>query len=208
MPFRTNALKNTPTPPFLNRQKISKKFLKKFRPTRLSGPSRIEPMSRRAARGQELPPEEVELLNSLKDKARIERVASLFHAGWSLQAIGDSLSPRHPRSTIRSWVMKATGLNLIDAPIPVPKLKTEKSGYAKTRSKSPGISEDDFELIRRFAPLARTFRSRMASTSAPAVANQRLTELCKKLNENGVSVRELAEAAGVTYRAMYKRIKL
>lgn len=165
-------------------------------------------MSRRAARGQELPPEEVELLNGLKGTARIERVASLFNAGWSLQAIGDSLLPKHPRSTIRSWVMKASGSDLVDAPIPVPRLKTDKAKYETTRPKSPGISEDDFELIRRFAPLARTFRSRMASTSAAAVANQRLTELCKKLNENGVSVRELAEAAGVTYRAMYKRIKL
>ena len=165
-------------------------------------------MSRRAARGQELPPAEVELLNGLEAAARIERVAELFNAGWSLQAIGDSLSPKHPRSTIRSWVLKASGLKVIDAPIPVPKLKTDKNGYTKTRPKSPGISEDVLEQIRLLAPLARGFRSRMASTSAPAVANGRLTELCKNLNENGVSVRELAEAAGVTYRAMYKRIKL
>jgi DNA-binding Xre family transcriptional regulator len=48
----------------------------------------------------------------------------------------------------------------------------------------------------------------MASTSAPAVANSRLTELCKKLYDNKVSIRELAEAAGVTYRAMYKRVIL
>ena len=165
-------------------------------------------MSRRAARGQELPPAEVELLNGLDAIARIERVAELFNAGWSLQAIGDSLSPKHPRSTIRSWVLKASGSKVIDAPIPVPKLKTDQSGYVKKRLKSPGISEDDFDQIRHLAPLARTFRARMASTSAAAVANQRLTELCKKLNENGVPVRELAEATGVTYRAMYKRIKL
>jgi DNA-binding Xre family transcriptional regulator len=48
----------------------------------------------------------------------------------------------------------------------------------------------------------------MASTSAPAVANKRLTDLCKRLHQNNVSVRELAEAAGVTYRAMYKRLFL
>jgi lambda repressor-like predicted transcriptional regulator len=35
-----------------------------------------------------------------------------------------------------------------------------------------------------------------------------LTDICTKLHENGVGIRELAEAAGVTYRAMYKRIKL
>ncbi len=165
-------------------------------------------MSRRAARGQQLPPEEVELLNSLTSDARTERVAALFNAGWSLQSIGDSLLPRHPRSTVRSWVLRAKGQNIIDAPIPVPVLKTVEGGYQKPRVKSPGVSQDDLDQIRKLAPLARSYRSRMASTSAPAVANQRLTELCKRLHENSVSVRELAEAAGVTYRAMYKRIKL
>lgn len=165
-------------------------------------------MSRRAARGQQLPPEEVELLNGLEGQIRYERVAALFNAGWSLQAIGDSLLPRHPRSTVRSWVLRAKGQNLVDAPIPVPVLKTDEGGYQKVKDKSPGIQQDDLEQIRRLAPLARGFRSRMASTSAPAVANERLTDLCKRLHQNSVSVRELAEAAGVTYRAMYKRIKL
>lgn len=165
-------------------------------------------MSRRAARGQQLPPQEVELLNTLQGEARTERVAALFNVGWSLQAIGDSLLPRHPRSTVRSWVLRAKGLNLIDAPIPVPKLKTAEGGYQKVRPESPGIPQDDLEQIRHLSPLARGYRSRMASTSAPAVANQRLTDLCKRLHQNNVSVRELAEAAGVTYRAMYKRLFL
>jgi hypothetical protein len=165
-------------------------------------------MSRRTARGQQLPPEEVELLNTLKGEQRTERVAALFNAGWSLQTIGDSLHPRHPRSTVRSWVVKAKGQNLIDAPIPTPKLKTPDGGYQKVRPESPGIPQGDLEQIHYLAPLARGYRSRMASTSAPAVANQRLTDLCKRLHANNVSVRELAEAAGVTYRAMYKRLFL
>lgn len=165
-------------------------------------------MSRRAARGQQLPPQEVELLNTLQGEARYERVAALFNAGWSLQSIGDSLLPRHPRSTIRSWVLRAKGQNLVDAPIPAPKLKTAEGGYQKVRPESPGIPQDDLEQIRHLAPLARGYRSRMASTSAPAVANQRLTDLCKRLHQNNVSVRELSEAAGVTYRAMYKRLFL
>jgi DNA-binding Xre family transcriptional regulator len=48
----------------------------------------------------------------------------------------------------------------------------------------------------------------MATTAAQAVANDRLTGICITLYQNGVSIKELAEAAGVTYRAMYKRIKL
>lgn len=165
-------------------------------------------MSRRTARGQQLPPHEVEFLNTLKGEQRIERVAALFNAGWSLQTIGDSLQPRHPRSTVRSWVLRSSGQNTIDAPIPTPRLKTPEGGYERRRPESPGIPQGDLETIRQLSPLARTYRSRMASTSAAAVANSRLTDICKKLYENNVSIRELAEVAGVTYRAMYKRIKL
>ncbi len=165
-------------------------------------------MSRRTARGQQLPPHEVELLNSLTGENRVERIAALFKAGWSLQTIGDSLVPRHPRSTVRSWVLRAKGVELGDAPLPVPRLKTPEGGYQKVRPESPGIPQDDLEQIRTLSPLARGYRSRMASTSAPAVANKRLTDLCKRLHQNNVSVRELAEAAGVTYRAMYKRLFL
>jgi hypothetical protein len=168
-------------------------------------------MPRRSARGQKLPPQEVELLNSIAMDALIVRVNDLYQAGWSLQSIGEALSPQRPRTTIRSWVLKAptqpTNGEIVDAPIPSPRIRTDQDGYQKKRV-SPGIPQGVYEDIQRLAPLARTFRSRMATTSAPSVANGRLTELCKELNAKGVSVKELAEAAGVTYRAMYKRIKL
>jgi len=172
-------------------------------------------MSRRAARGQKLPPREVEYLNSIPKGALIYRVAMLFDAGWSLDSIGESFVRRRPRSTVRSWVLRAKDnwdddacLLFADAPIPEPKLKTAENGYQKVRPESPGIKPDDLQQIHYLAPLARTYRSRMASTSAPAVANERLTNLCKKLHANNVPIKELAEAAGVTYRAMYKRIML
>lgn len=169
-------------------------------------------MSRKAARGQKLPPQEVEFLNSLTADALIVRVKALYTQGWSLQCIGEALSPVRPRTTIRSWVLKASSqeksdTGIIDAPIPMPKLAPEESAYQRKR-KSKGIPQDLVEDIRSLAPLARTFRSRMATTSAPAVANQRLTVLCKELHTNGVSIGALAEAAGVTYRAMYKRVIL
>jgi lambda repressor-like predicted transcriptional regulator len=47
----------------------------------------------------------------------------------------------------------------------------------------------------------------MASGAAATVANDQLTAICLRLHANGVSIRELAQAAGVTYRAMYKRLK-
>lgn len=163
-------------------------------------------MSRKAARGQKLPPQEVELLNSIAPDALIGRVTALYTEGWSLQCIGEALDPRRPRTTIRSWVLKNQP-NIVDAPIPSPKSVVSENGYQKKRV-SPGIPQNSFEDIQQLSPLARTFRSRMASTSAPSVANQRLTQICKDLYANSVSIRELAEAAGVTYRAMYKRVKL
>jgi hypothetical protein len=169
-------------------------------------------MPRRTARSQPLPPAEVEYLNSLEINALIPRVNSLYKAGWALQAIGECLSPRRPRSTVRSWVVKADELGaqeVVDAPtIPSPIHKTAAEGYQKRRPTSPGIPEDTFDEVRSLAPLARSYRAKMAQTSSAAVANRRLTDICTKLHENGVGIRELAEAAGVTYRAMYKRIKL
>jgi hypothetical protein len=172
-------------------------------------------MSRRAARGQKLPPQEVEYLNSLPKDLMIFRVKLLFDEGWPLDAIGESFPQTRTRSTIRSWVVRAgETLDLdaesvfIDAPIPTPRLKTSDDGYQKVKPESPKIRLNDLEQIQLLAPQARTFRSRMASTSAPAVANQRLTTLCKKLYQDKVGIKDLAEAAGVTYRAMYKRIKL
>lgn len=170
-------------------------------------------MSRRAARGQKLPPQEVEYLNDLPKGAVIYRVKMLFDEGWSLDSIGQSFARKHPRSTIRSWVLRANEnwdsdacLLFADAPIPTPKLKTAEGGYQKVRPESPGIRQDYLEEIHYLAPLARTYRARMSNTSAAAVANRRLTELCTKLYENNVPIKELAEAAGVTYRAMYKRV--
>lgn len=169
-------------------------------------------MTRRTARSQPLPPLEVEYLNSLTIDALIPRVNALYNKGWALQAIGECLSPRRPRSTVRSWVVKAETLEaqeIVDAPIvPSPIHKTAAEGYQKRRPTSPGIPEDTFDEVRSLAPLARSYRAKMAQTSSAAVANRRLTDICTKLHENGVGIRELAEAAGVTYRAMYKRIKL
>jgi DNA-binding Xre family transcriptional regulator len=167
-------------------------------------------MSRRTARGQQLPPQEVELIASLSKTDLIQRVHDLYHAGWALDSIGASLQPTRPRSTIRSWVLRAEAspIPAIDAPIPIPRLKTPEGGYEKKKPHSPGIPQGLADIIKELAPLARGFRSRMATTAAQAVANDRLSGICITLHQKGVSITELAEAAGVTYRAMYKRVKL
>jgi hypothetical protein len=167
-------------------------------------------MNRRSARSQPLPSEEAAHLNSLSKDSLITRVYELYHQGWTLQAIGDALIPPRPRSTVRSWLLRftpPTERDLVDAPIPAPTYKTHPDGYQKRRPVSPGILPDELELIQSIAPLARTYRAKMSTNSAACVANDQLTAICIRLNMAGVSVRELAQAAGVTYRAMSKRLK-
>lgn len=171
---------------------------------------------RRSARNQPLPPEEKRYLESLPQEELIKRVYDLYQKGWTLQAIGDSLTPPRPRSTVRSWLLRftpPTERDLVDAPIssipvPSPGYKTHPDGYQKVIPPSPGILPDELELIRSIAPIARTYRSKMSSNSAAAVANDQLGAICLRLHANGVPIKELAEAAGVTYRAMYKRVRL
>ena len=195
-------------------KKIQKNFSKRkrirYRNSTLYNSAKLDPMPRRTARGQLLPPTEVEYLNSLPKDLQIQRVHDLYQAGWSLESIGSALSPTRPRTTMRTWVQKGSlaERKTLDAPIPTPSYKTPAEGYQKQRPDSPGIQPKDQDQIKQLAPLARTYRAKMASTSAAAVANERLTELCKKLHDEGVSIRELAETAEVTYRAMYKRVVL
>jgi hypothetical protein len=46
----------------------------------------------------------------------------------------------------------------------------------------------------------------MASTHAAAQANAELTDLAHSLYKQNIPIQEIADAAGVTYRAMYRRI--
>lgn len=172
-------------------------------------------MTRRPSRNQPLPPEEAATLNSLAPDDLIKRVYDLYQEGWTLQAIGDALTPPRPRSTVRSWLLRfqlpgerLTEPEVVDAPIPTPNYKTPAGGYQKRRPVSPGILPDELELIQELAPRARQFRAKVSSTDSTRVANDQLTGICVRLHSSGVSIKELAEAAGVTYRAMYKRIKL
>ena len=175
-------------------------------------------MSRHVARGQQLPPHEVELLNLLDLDHLVVRVAALYDAGWSLQSIGDSLVPTRQRSTVRSWVLRAkeaTSVHQVNVPIPTGKseempplpLPTVKTVTISGKTEF-AVPEDVQSQIKQLAPLARTYRSRMSSTSAAAVANSRLKNICKHLHEQGISTKDLADLAGVTYRAMYKRLFL
>lgn len=160
--------------------------------------------TRRAARKQSLPKPEADVLNKLFDDELVTRLNQLFNAGWTLQAMGNAFTPPRCRSTVRSWMLRRHDLAPLDFPaIPVPKTPR---GYISRRPVSPGISPADLARIKALAPIARTYRSRMDPSSPQALANHSLSELCFSLSEKNVTVKELAEATGVTYRAMARRL--
>ena len=163
--------------------------------------------TRRPARGQALPAQEVELLLTLRHFDLYARVAQLYAAGWTLRAIGEAFDPPKARSTIDSWVARASNSapteDLPTAEIPI--LATPEV-YTPVKAPSPGISASDVARIEKLAPIARKFRSGMSPAHAAAVANTELTDICKHLYASNVTIRELAAVAGVTYRAMAKRL--
>lgn len=158
---------------------------------------------RRPARQQSLPQSEATILNTLFDDQLATRLNDLFNAGWTLQAMGNAFDPPRRRSTVRSWMVRRYAQSPLETPIPKPRVR---QGYVSRRPVSPGISASELEQIRSLAPLARTYRSKMDPNSPQARANLSLTEICLSLNEKNVTVKELAEATGVTYRAMARRL--
>jgi hypothetical protein len=164
-------------------------------------------VDRRSARNQALPPEEVAILASLKGYSLYARASQLFQAGWTLRAIGEAFHPPKSRSTVKSWVDR--GIDTAPtSPLPfvgAPTLATPPA-YIPIRAASPGISSADLHTIKELAPISRKYRASMSPRHAAAIANARLTELCLSLYNADVPIKELADAAGVTYRAMSKRL--
>jgi hypothetical protein len=161
---------------------------------------------RRIAREQALPVEEAAVLNSLWDEELYTRIRALYDAGWTLDSIGQAFEPPRRRSTVRYWANRTVHGEYpqIVSSIPRPRLKPR--GYVSRRPKSPGIPPTELTQIKALAPLARRYRSKMSATTSEAIANRSLTEICMSLVESNVTVKELAEAAGVTYRAMARRL--
>lgn len=72
--------------------------------------------------------------------------------------------------------------------------------------REPRLSDDESLVISRLAPIARRYRARANPHGEYARANDELTHLCKFHYSKGVSITELARAAGVTYKAMERRV--
>lgn len=162
---------------------------------------------RRSARNQTLPEDEGADLLTRRGFDLYKRVYELYQAGWTLRAIGEVFDPPKPRSTIQSWAEK--GRKLTDeaptTPISAPKFRTP-AVYVPVKPASPGISPADVRAIQHLAPVAQKFRSGMHPDHPASQANQILTAICVRLYESHVPISELARTAGVTHRAMAKRI--
>lgn len=106
-----------------------------------------------------------------------------------------SLSSTIPAATVSSPKVTAAA--------PKARVKVRRRVYDPTQ---PRISQAQRKKISRLAPLARRHRARTSPNNTYTRANAELTDLCKNLYYSGASVRELSLAAGVTYRAMARRL--
>ena len=155
-----------------------------------------------------MPQSEADLLNTLTGHLLHFRVRELYEQGWTLRSIGDALVPKRPRSTIRYWVTKdlpiagamPLPLPVVTAPVPI-----------QVRSKSPKprryMSNAEILRIRHLAPVARRYRASMNPAHPAAEANRELSEFVVRLYQDDVTIRDLAAAAEVSYRAMARRIE-
>jgi hypothetical protein len=144
---------------------------------------------------------------------------STIHA-WTLSSLPPKapkpqpplpLSPPLPLKSIAA-AEKSTPVSPPPPAPPAPAKKPARASGLPPRERrvfddeSPKIPENLQKQIAQLAPLARRYRARANPNGAYAMANDELTELCASLHRSGVSVRELSQAAGVTYRAMARRL--
>jgi hypothetical protein len=162
--------------------------------------------TRRPAREQKLPESEVDYLATIRNDKLHVRCSDLYGAGWTLRSIGEAMQPPRTRSTIKAWVDQVLPHNHAVWPdLPRPTYLTDAT-YVPRRPASPGIGAADLMKIQELQPVAKRFRSGMSPHHKAAIANDELTVIVETLHKAGVPVGELASAAGVTYRAMAKRL--
>jgi|AntAceMinimDraft_1070359.scaffolds.fasta_scaffold02023_9 hypothetical protein len=160
-----------------------------------------------------LPQDEVRFLEALPIPEMHSRLAALHHNGWSFAALGRSLNPEKAKTTVHYWVRNAPTPTPQRRAIPqapnhslfhaVPTLRTPQA-----RSIAPKVPPDLRPHLRELAQLSRRYRARTPGNSVTAQANQELTRLAVQLHSYGVPTSDIAAAAGITYRAVARRISL
>lgn len=159
---------------------------------------------------QKLPDDEVRFIASMPQELIPGRLRALWNAGWSLGVIAKSLKPVRPKSTVHFWVKNASEEEQTRTiPAPPAKSITASAPLAsapRTRSISPEVPPELIPHLRELAGLSKRYRAKTPSSSPFAQANREFTEISLELYHRGVPAASIAEAAGVTYRAMARRI--
>jgi hypothetical protein len=157
-----------------------------------------------------LPLDEVAYIALLPRAEMESRLRALWNAGWSLAVIGDSLNPARPKTTVHFWVRRAEDVKQFrNIPVPPPKSLTTSvptKNAPRLRSISPGVPADIRLRLRELSVLSKRYRAKTSPDSPLAKANVELTQIAKDLRSRGVPTASIAEAAGVTYRAMARRL--
>ena len=161
-----------------------------------------------------LPDDEVRFLEALSTPDMHARLAFLHEQGWSLASLARSLNPPKPKTTIHYWIRNAaSGPNAPEQRRPAPKPPTQTLLHAlpitrgaKVRSISPKVPPDLRPRLRELAQVSRRYRSKTPNGSPTAQANRELTRLAVQLHSHGVPTSDIASAAGLTYRAVARRI--
>ena len=168
-----------------------------------------------------LPESEINYLDSLATTnipAFHARLRLLWLEGWSLSILAESVSPQRPRATIHYWVRNVD----IDIPatpdapqLPTPQYPQPTTLAAALKQDNPDITQasikpsipDDMKATLKTLSLqARRYRARTTQDNKFAVANREFTVLIKALKNQGISPTDIAEAAGISYRAVARRI--
>ncbi len=157
-----------------------------------------------------LPPDEVRFLSSIPAELLHGRLRALWEGGWSLGIIADSLEPKKPKSTVHFWVKNAPSQEQ-RRPVPPTPAKSLTSTVplmspGKMRSISPSVPPAIRPQLKELAVLASRYRAKTPPDSPLALANQEFTHLARILYNKGVPAADIAKAAGVTYRAIARRI--
>lgn len=164
-----------------------------------------------------LPQSEIDFLTrlSVSDPAEFHsRLRVLWEAGWSLSVLGNALNPKRPRATVHYWVRRASAPSaaLLSVAVPSPSFQKPLTALlgtivpdAKTRTVAPTVTPELSDKLRTLSLQARRYRSRTTEGNRFAVANQEFTQLIKELRSQGIPAVDIAEAAGISYRAVARR---
>jgi hypothetical protein len=171
-----------------------------------------------------LPSSECDFLRVLKKEELYARAQELHRAGWSVTAIANAFDPPRPRSTVHTWLSRTHTITHSQAlPLPLSSSFSSSSSIAAAENNisgamiskrerrvytpsSPRLLSAEKERIKTVAPLARMYRARANPNGVYASANNELTKIAEEAYARGVAISELASAAGVTYRAMARRL--